>query len=411
MVSGPLTGYSFTTEGTTKKYSAQIADASYPVLGHVVYYLTQLQKGVPVEAYLDRDGRISKIVSAPPASKKSATPVRTPEEIAKERDAYNAQAKAADEARNQERKKAELAKMAADAANAEKLKASGFGNPTPGPAPTPNGNPICAECQKTKVESVRGRVCTELGVPCNQISKERCQVEIETEKREKAAAAQEQKETPCTSPKAPVATPDLEHINREARAYPERMWVENEARMAVQPVTVVPAGFAVPKSYSSDEMILLRNVIAKDCTEPEFKMMMYMAGQYGLDPLLKQIWAVKRGEKSPAIIFVGRDGMLAIAHRSGQFDGMHSGVNYERDASGKEHPVSAWCEIWRKDMSHPFKTEVRFDEYEQPIPFSGKPGLWQTKPSVMIIKVAESVCLRKAFVVSGVYDPDEIGGA
>jgi phage recombination protein Bet len=162
-------------------------------------------------------------------------------------------------------------------------------------------------------------------------------------------------------------------------------------------------------------MVLLRNVIAKDCTESEFKMMMYMAGVYGLDPLLKQIWAVKRNEKTPAIIFVGRDGMLAIAHRSGQFDGINSGVNYEKDAAGKElpRPVSAWCEIWRKDMTHSFKTEVRFDEYEQPIPMSGRPGLWQTKPSVMIIKVAESVCLRKAFVVSGVYDPDEIsnGGA
>jgi hypothetical protein len=211
MVSGPLTDYSFTTEGTTKKYSAQIADASYPVLGHVVYYLTQLQKGVPVEAYLDKDGRISKIVSAPPASKKGSVSVRTPEEIAAERDAYNAQAKAADEARNQERKKAELAKIAADAANAEKLKASGFGNPTPGPAPAqaPNGNPVCAECQKTRVESIRGKVCNVLGVPCNQISRERCQVEIETEKRNTAAAkaapaTPQEKVKDCTSPETPV---------------------------------------------------------------------------------------------------------------------------------------------------------------------------------------------------------------
>jgi phage recombination protein Bet len=105
---------------------------------------------------------------------------------------------------------------------------------------------------------------------------------------------------------------------------------------------------------------------------------------------------------------VGRDGMLAIAHRSKQFDGMTSGVNYVKDKEGREIPVTAWCEIWRKDMAHSFKTEVRFDEYVQPIPKSGYKGLWQTKPSVMLIKVAESVCLRKAFSVSGVYDPDEI---
>jgi len=175
------------------------------------------------------------------------------------------------------------------------------------------------------------------------------------------------------------------------------------------PVTVLPRGYSAPKTYTSDEMILLRNVIAKGCTEPEFKLMMYMAAQYGLDPLLKQIWGVKRNEKSAAIIFVGRDGMLAIAHRSGKFDGMNSGVTYATDKDGKEHPVTAWCEIWRKDMTHSFKTEVRFDEYVQPVPISGYQGLWQTKPSVMIIKVAESVCLRKAFSVSGLYSPEEIG--
>jgi len=182
-----------------------------------------------------------------------------------------------------------------------------------------------------------------------------------------------------------------------------------EATPAIVPAVIVPTdAVALAPKYSNDEMILLRNVIAKDCTEPEFKMMMYMAKTYGLDPLLKQIWAIKRNERDPALIMVGRDGMLAIAHRSKQFDGMTSGVNYVKDKEGKEIPVTAWCEIWRKDMAHSFKTEVRFDEYVQPIPKSGYKGLWQTKPSVMLIKVAESVCLRKAFSVSGVYDPDEI---
>jgi phage recombination protein Bet len=174
--------------------------------------------------------------------------------------------------------------------------------------------------------------------------------------------------------------------------------------------TIQPEGTLTPiqPKYSNDELLLLRHVIAKDCTEPEFKLMMYMAKTYGLDPLVKQIWAIKRNERDAALIMVGRDGMLAIAHRSGQFDGMNSGVNYVKDKEGKEIPVTAWCEIWRKDMAHSFKTEVRFDEYVQPIPKSGYKGLWQTKPSVMLIKVAESVCLRKAFSVSGVYDPDEI---
>ena len=176
--------------------------------------------------------------------------------------------------------------------------------------------------------------------------------------------------------------------------------------MTVQ--TAPPAIAPTMPKYTDEDMLLLRHVVAKGCSEPEFRQMMYVAVAYGLNPLLKQIWIIKRNERDSAIIIVGRDGMLAIAHRSGQFDGMNSGVNYVKDKEGREIPVTAWCEIWRKDMSHSFKTEVRFDEYVQPIPKSGYLGLWQTKPSVMLIKVAESVCLRKAFSVSGVYDPDEI---
>ena len=148
-------------------------------------------------------------------------------------------------------------------------------------------------------------------------------------------------------------------------------------------------------------MIILREIIAKNCTEPEFKILLYMARQYGLDPMLKQIWAVKRNERDPYSIFVGRDGMLAIAHRSGQFDGMQSGVVYEGEGKDK-HPVSAWCEIWRKDMSHSFKSEVLFSEYDTGF------SVWKSNPSAMIIKVVESVGLRKAFSVSGVYSPEEI---
>jgi phage recombination protein Bet len=172
----------------------------------------------------------------------------------------------------------------------------------------------------------------------------------------------------------------------------------------VEPCNIHPATVqtdVITKSYSADDMLLLRNVIAKGCTEPEFRLLMYTADTYGLDPLLKQIWAVKRNDSTPALIFAGRDGMLAIAHRSGQFDGMQSGVVYE--GQGKDRvPVTAWCEVWRKDMSHSFKTDVPFSEYNTGF------SVWKSNPSAMILKVAESVCLRKAFSVSGLYSPEEI---
>jgi phage recombination protein Bet len=206
----------------------------------------------------------------------------------------------------------------------------------------------------------------------------------------------------CTSPAAPAEPTGIDKIVAETK----RLKEEREAKEAavIVPAQVsphIPAPAPVPKTYSQDEMLLLRNVIAKGCTEPEFKLLMYMASTYGLDPLLKQIWAVKRNDSSPALIFAGRDGMLAIAHRSGAFDGMQSGVEYEGEGKDRK-PKSAWCEVWRKDMSHSFKTEVPFSEYNTGF------SVWKTNPSAMILKVAESVCLRKAFSVSGLYCPEEI---
>jgi len=240
---------------------------------------------------------------------------------------------------------------------------------------------------------------------------------IQTDKRPAPATSEEtatkmkkagfEEPTPGPSP-----TPQQKEVPPE-RAPNELFTDEEVAAMKAQAPAVIAPSHPIPvvaKKYSEDEMLLLRNVIAKGCTEPEFKLLMYMANTYGLDPLLKQIWAVKRNDGSPALIFAGRDGMLAIAHRSGQFYGMNSGVIYEKKTidSGKptertvDVPVTAWCEVWRKDMTHSFKTEVPFAEYNTGF------SVWKSNPSAMILKVAESVCLRKAFSVSGLYCPEEI---
>jgi len=168
---------------------------------------------------------------------------------------------------------------------------------------------------------------------------------------------------------------------------------ETRKRNAAKAVTIVPAagGF-------NEKIELIKAKIAPDCTDSEFELLMYMANTYGLDPLLRQIWAVKRNANTPALIFAGRDGMLAIAHRSGHFDGMETKVTFDE----AKKPVSAICTVWRRDMSHPFVAEVLFSEYT-----TGK-NLWLTKPSVMIAKVSESVALRRAFSVSGLYCPEEI---
>lgn len=155
---------------------------------------------------------------------------------------------------------------------------------------------------------------------------------------------------------------------------------------------------SIKPMFNPEQVALIKAKVAPNATQTEFELLMYMANKYQLDPLIKQIWLVKFGD-SPAQIYAGRDGYLEIAHRSGQFDGMETKVQYDKD--GKI--ASATCEVWRKDMTHSIKSEVLFKEYS-----TGK-SLWTSKPAVMLGKVAESVALRKAFSVSGMYSPEEMG--
>ena len=135
--------------------------------------------------------------------------------------------------------------------------------------------------------------------------------------------------------------------------------------------------------FNESQIALIRNKFAPNCTPTEFELLLYVADKYKLDPLVRQIWAVKYKD-APAAILCGRDGFLEIAHRSGHFNGMESGT---REENGE---IIGWCKVWRMDMEHAFYIEVYLKEYQKPVPFSGKPGLWQTMPRVMIQKVAES---------------------
>lgn len=68
-----------------------------------------------------------------------------------------------------------------------------------------------------------------------------------------------------------------------------------------------------------------------------------LARRYELDPILNEVSVIK------GKAYVTRDGMLTIAHRSGQFDGMTTDDLHEGDSGW-----GATVTVWRKDMSHGF---------------------------------------------------------
>jgi len=165
----------------------------------------------------------------------------------------------------------------------------------------------------------------------------------------------------------------------------------------------------LPSAKWTKELQLVKDIVAKGCDETEFKLLVHMSKVYNLNPLKKEIWAVKYANK-PALIFVGRDGLLRIAHDSGKFGSMETTIELEEDTRNPNiknpyyirQPISATCSIWKTNYDKPFKTIVYFDEFDR------KMALWKEKPKMMLGKVAESQCLRKAFNIHGLYVPEEM---
>lgn len=101
--------------------------------------------------------------------------------------------------------------------------------------------------------------------------------------------------------------------------------------------------------------------------------------RYSLDPVLKHAVLVSGN------LYITRDGLLQVAHASGQLDGIEVIVADDGE----------WAEavVYRKDMAHPFRYRVYRKEYD-----TGK-GAWATHPISMLVKVAEVFALRRAFPV------------
>lgn len=108
-----------------------------------------------------------------------------------------------------------------------------------------------------------------------------------------------------------------------------------------------------------------------------------VAKHYDLDPLLKHVIVIPN-----AGVYITRDGLLHVAHRSGQLDGIVVDVPPMLTDDGTE-----WvCQVtvWRKDMSHGFTFPGRY-------PVAGKNR--QYAPEMALAR-AESHALRRAFSVS-----------
>lgn len=119
--------------------------------------------------------------------------------------------------------------------------------------------------------------------------------------------------------------------------------------------------------------------------------LMLVAGQYGLNPFTKEIYAFP--DKNNGIVpVVGVDGWSRIINSAPQFDGM----DFEQDDE------KCTCIIYRKDRAHPIKVTEWMAECKRDIA-----GPWRTHPKRMLRHKAMIQCARLAFGFVGIYDQDE----
>jgi phage recombination protein Bet len=167
--------------------------------------------------------------------------------------------------------------------------------------------------------------------------------------------------------------------------------------------------------YTPERVELVRRMVAPGVTNDELQFFLHQCKRTGLDPLARQIHAVRR--KGKMVIQTGIDGYRLVADRTGTYAGSDAaeftGSGTLAGREGKEHPLIARVRVWKLvgGVRCGFTAEARWDEY---YPGEGDEGFfWRKMPYGQLAKCAEALALRKAFPLelSGVYTEAEMDQA
>lgn len=168
---------------------------------------------------------------------------------------------------------------------------------------------------------------------------------------------------------------------------------------------------------SRDSLEQIKQIFAPTLTNNEFTVFVEMGKATGLNPFLKEMWAVKYKQGDAAQIFVGRDGYRKSAQRhplydyhtsdavfsNDKFDVSNGEVSHKYNLQDRGNLMGAYCVVQRKGSSRPTYVFVDIKEYNKGF------SVWKEKPSTMIKKVAEAQALKAAFqeLFAGTYSEFE----
>jgi phage recombination protein Bet len=182
---------------------------------------------------------------------------------------------------------------------------------------------------------------------------------------------------------------------------------------ALRPVPESSAPAAITQ-YHPDQLRMLREHIAQGLSGGELGYFVEVAKAAGLNPLRKEIYAIKRGGRVAYQVAI--DGFRKLAHATGQFAGCSDAVfSTEPAFDGQGHDLVCTMTVYRLvgGEPRPWPASARWSEYVQRGRDGKASGLWAKMPKAMLAKCTEALALRKAFPneLAGLYSNDEMAQA
>jgi phage recombination protein Bet len=207
----------------------------------------------------------------------------------------------------------------------------------------------------------------------------------------------------------------------------ERAVDKGEPKQTVAEV-VKETAVAVPEarpvlSFDREKVQLIKDTVAKDTTDAELRLFIATCERTGLDPIAKQIYAMKRWDsrlgREVMTIQTGIDGFRLIAERSRHYSGQKGPWWCGPDGEWTDvwlqdkAPAAAKISVLRDDFTEPLTAVATFKEYAQHKKDGALMGLWASMPSNQLAKCAEALALRRAFPneLSGLYTTEEMSQA
>jgi len=141
----------------------------------------------------------------------------------------------------------------------------------------------------------------------------------------------------------------------------------------------------------------LKSTVFKGASNEEMLALVVVANEYGLNPLLKEMYAfpAKGGGIVPLVAI---DGWTKIVNRQPSFDGVKFHWDFDSETN---KPVACTCTMWVKGRKEPVQVTEFLDECSR----GTEP--WTKMPRRMLRHRAFIQAARLAFGLSGLVDEDE----